>query len=172
MGYRKVDVNPFNSILSIIFLVAIFIGLYYLATGIFKILTFLTPFMLIAALIIDYRVVLNYGKWLVKTLSTDLLKGLGMVLLMIFGYPIIAGYLLLKAVVSKKLQKVQTEFEERNRPQYADYEEVDSEDMPYEDLTEERPLDLNKPKPKPEIRIEAKPKPKAEEKGDYDQFFE
>jgi hypothetical protein len=173
MGYRKVDVNPFNSILSIIFLVAIFIGLYYLATGIFKILTFLTPFMLIAALVIDYRVVLNYGKWLLNTLSTDLLKGLGMVLLMIFGYPIIAGYLLLKAVVSKKLQSVQADFEERSKPQYANYEEVDLEEMPYEDLSDEKPLDLNKPKPvvKPEIKIEVKPKPK-EDKGDYDQFFE
>ena len=142
MGYRKVDVNPFNSILSILFLVAIFVGLYYVATGIFTLLSWLAPVMFLGALLINYKVVLNYGKWLFHTLKTNFIMGLGAVLLMIFGYPIIAGYLLLKAIVSRKLEKVQRDFEERSRTQYAEYEEADIE-VEYEDLSEDPPLNLN-----------------------------
>ncbi|MFK7809508.1 MAG: hypothetical protein AB8F74_17020 [Saprospiraceae bacterium] len=168
MGYRRVDVNPFNSILSIVFLVAIFIGLYYLATGIFQILSFLTPVMLIAALVIDHRVVVNYGKWLVNTLRTNFLLGLGAILLMVFGYPIIAGYLLMKAFLSKKLQGVQSDFEEKSRKRYADFEEVETDpsEVEYEDLSEEKPLDLNAPKP------EIKTRPRKNDDSEYDQFFQ
>lgn len=172
MGSRKVDVNPFNSILSIVFLVAIFIGLYYLATGIFTILSWLAPVMFIAALVIDHKVVLNYGKWLINTLKTNFLLGLGAVVLMIFGYPVIAGYLLLKAVLSKKLKSVQSDFEERSRPKYADFEEVDNTEAEFEDLSNEKTLDLNAPKPiKPEIKTDNSPRKKSDD-SEYDQFFQ
>lgn len=168
MGYRRVDVNPFNSILSIIFLVAIFIGLYYLATGIFKILSFLTPVMLIAALVIDHRVVVNYGKWLVNTLRTNFVMGLGAILLMVFGYPIIAGYLLMKAFLSKKMESVQSEFQERSRERYSDFEEVTSDptEVDYEDLSE-KPLDLNAPR-----RPEPNKRTAKNDDSEYDQFFQ
>ncbi len=166
MSNRKVDVNPFNSIVSILILVGIFVGLYFLATGIFKILTWLTPVLLIATLIIDHRVVVNFGKWLVNTLRTNFILGLGAVLLMIFGYPIIAGYLFTKALVSRKLKQVKADFEQRTQPQYAEYEEVEPTNTPYEDLSDEKPLDLNAPRP---------PRPKEKPSGsetEYDQLFE
>lgn len=174
MGSRKVDGSPFNSILSIVFLVAIFIGLYYVATGIFTLLTWLTPVMLIGALIINHNVVLDYGKWLLSTLKSNFLLGLGMVLLMVFGYPVIAGYLLLKAVLSKKLEKFQEDFQSQRRPEFADFEEVDNTEADFEDLSDEKPLDLNAPKPKPikpEIRQTNSPK-RNEDGGEYDQFFQ
>ena len=168
MGYRKVDVNPFNSILSILFLVAVFIGLYYVATGIFTILSWLAPVMLIGALVVNHNVVINYGKWLINTLKSNFLLGVGALLLTIFGYPIIAGYLFAKALVSRKLEKVQEDFRQRTQPQYADFEEVDTEDAPYEDLTE-KPLDLNAPRP-----VQSPPKQKDSSGGgsEYDRLFE
>ncbi|MFT4665485.1 MAG: hypothetical protein ACI8YQ_000129 [Polaribacter sp.] len=172
MGSRKVDVNPFNSILSIVFLVAIFIGLYYLATGIFTILSALAPFMLLGALIINYKVVLNYGKWLLNTLKTNFLRGLGMTVLTVLGFPVISGYLLLKAFLSKKVEKMQADFEDRARPDFADFEEVDNTEADFEDLSNEKPLDLNAPKAiKPEIRQNDPPK-RNEDGSEYDQFFQ
>jgi len=172
MGSRKVDINPFNSILSIVFLVAIFIGLYYVATGLFEILSLLAPFMLIGALIINYKVVTNYGKWLLNTLKTNFVRGLIMSILTFVGFPVISGYLLLKAYLSKKVEKIQADFQERSRPDYADFEEVGDTEMDFEDLSDEKPLDLNAPKPiKPEIRQSSTPKSK-EGGSDYDQFFQ
>ena len=64
MSRRKIDVNPFNSISSILILVLLFVGLFFVAKSIFTILSWVAPIMLIATLIIDHKVVLGYGKWL------------------------------------------------------------------------------------------------------------
>jgi hypothetical protein len=154
MMRRKVDVNPFNSITSILFMVLVFVALYWLATGIFKLLSFAAPFLLVAALIINHKVVINYGKWLWNLLKTKPLMGIGGVLLSIFGFPIIAGFLFGKALLFRKVDKMKTEFETKKYGEFVDYEEVDEE---------------------PQIRLELpeyeKPKPKKNQ-TDYDQYFE
>jgi len=153
-------------------LVAIFIGLYYLVTGFLKLLAYLTPVMFIAALIINHKVVLNYGKWLLNTLKTNFLRGLILTILTIVGFPVVSGYLLLKAILSKKVEKLQEDFQKRTRPEFADFEEVPDTEADFEDLSDEKPLDLNAPKPiKPEIRQTNAPK-RNEDGGEYDQFFQ
>ena len=154
MNYRrKVDVNPFNSITSILFLVFAFVALYWLATGIFKILTVAAPFLLIATLIIDYTVVLNYGKWLWNLLRTNPLMGIGGILLTFFGFPIISGFLLGKALLYRKVNKIQKEFDTKQNGEFAEYEEVDEE---------------------PQIRMELPEIKKTPPRKDdhYDQFFD
>ena len=150
---RKVDVNPFNSITSILFLVFAFVALYWLATGIFKILTVAAPFLLIATLIIDYTVVLNYGKWLWNLLQKNPLMGIGGILLTFFGFPIIAGFLLGKALLYRKVGKIKDELDIKQNGEFADYEEVDDG---------------------PQIRMELpeikKTKPPKDDQ--YDQFFD
>lgn len=154
MTYRKkVDVNPFNSITSILFLVLIFIAFYWLATGIFKLLTIAAPFLLIATLIIDYNVVLNYGKWLWNLLLKNPLMGIGGILLTFFGFPVIAGFLLVKALLMRKVNKMKQDYETEQKGEYVDYMEVDDE---------------------PDVRIELPEidKPKKRNNEDYDQFFD
>lgn len=152
---RKVDVNPFNSITSILFLVLAFVALYWIATGIFKILSIAAPFMLIAALIINYNVVLNYGKWLFNLLKRKPLMGIGGILLTFFGFPIISGFLLVKALLYRKVNKMKEEYEVREKGQFIDYEEIEEE---------------------PQIRLELpeyeKPKSKTKKDDSYDQFFD
>ncbi len=123
---NRVEGNPFSSITSVLFLVLAFVALYFIATGIFKILAWLAPVMLIATLIIDYKVVVNYGKWIVSLLSRNPLMGIGAILLTFFGFPIVAGFLLGKALVKKKVGKMTQEFQKRQEGEYTDFEEVDS----------------------------------------------
>jgi len=150
---RKVDVNPFNSITSILFLVLIFVALYWLATGIFKILSVAAPFMLIAALVINHNVVLNYGKWLWNLLLKKPLLGIGGILLTVFGFPIISGFLLGKALLYRKVKKMKQEYDKQQNGDFIEYEEVDEE---------------------PQIRLELPDfqKPKKERGNDYDQYFD
>ena len=49
--------NPFNAIVGILLMIVFLIGIYYVARLIFRILLFLSPFMLIATLILDRSVV-------------------------------------------------------------------------------------------------------------------
>jgi len=159
---RKVDVNPFNSISSILFLVLAFVALYFVATWVFKILAYAAPVMLLGALIINHKVVLNYGKWLVNLLKKNPLMGVGGVLLTFFGFPIIAGFLLGKALLFRKVDKLKKEFEggqtqSGSQTEFTDYEEVDDE---------------------PQVRLELpefeKPRvnPKKDKNSDYEQFFD
>lgn len=152
---RKVDVNPFNSITSILFLVLAFMALYWIATGIFKILSIAAPFMLVGALVINHKVVINYGKWLWNLLLKNPLMGIGGVLLTFFGFPIIAGFLLGKALLYRKVNKMKEEYETKANGDFIEYEEVEDE---------------------PEIRLELpdfeKPKKDTNSGDNYEQFFD
>lgn len=153
---RKVDVNPFNSITSILFLVLAFVALYWLATSIFKILTVAAPFMLVGALIINHKVVLSYGKWLIDLLKRKPLMGVGGILLTFFGFPIISGFLLAKALLYRKVDKMKEEYDVKQNGEFVSYEEVEEE---------------------PKIRLELPDFDKAKnaskgKNGDYEQFFD
>ena len=150
---RKVDINPFNSIASILILVFIFFALYWVASSVFWLLTKLSPILLIGALIIDYNVVLNYGKWMWNLLKKNPVMGIGAILLTVFGYPIIFGFLFGKALLYRKVNKMKKEHDIRKNGEFVEYEEIKEE---------------------PKIRLELPnfEKPKQEKGGDYEQFFD
>jgi len=150
---RKVDINPFNSIASILILVFIFFALYWVASSVFWLLTKLSPILLIGALIIDYNVVLNYGKWMWKLLKKNPVMGIGAVLLTIFGYPIIFGFLFGKALLYRKVNKMKKEHDVRTNGEFVEYEEIKEE-------------------PKIKLELPSFEKPKQEKGGDYEQFFD
>jgi len=168
MANRKIDVNPFKSITSILFLVLIFVGLYFVAKSVFWVLSWLAPVFLILTLIIDYKVVINYGKWILKMLKSNILMGIGAVLLTVFGFPVVSGFLFGKALLSKKIKETLGQFEEKANPnpkdEFVAYEEIK------EDVVMEDPLDLNVDPPKverPEVIIK-----KKSSDNDYEDLFE
>lgn len=168
MANRKIDVNPFNSIASILFLVLIFVGLFFVAKGVFWILSWLAPVFLILTLIIDYKVVVSYGTWLVNLLKKNILMGLGAVLLTVFGFPVVSGFLFGKAIISKKIKEKLGQFEQptQKKEEFVSYEEVE------DDIIVEEPLDLdNVPRriEKPEIIIKEN---KSQSGNEYDNLFE
>ncbi len=152
---RKIDVNPFNSIASILILVLVFIALFWFATNVFKLLSVIAPFLLIGALLLNHNVVINYGKWLWNLLKQKPIYGIGGILLTFFGFPIISGFLLAKAFLYRKVDKLKQNMEQREQGEFTEYEEVEDE---------------------PEIRLELpkfeKPKKSQNSESGYDQFFE
>lgn len=149
---KKVDVNPFNSITSILTLVLVFVGIYFIASWLFKILAWLAPIFLIITLVIDYRVVLNYGKWLYNLLLKNPIMGIGGILLTFFGFPVIAGFLLVKALLYRKVRDVKQQYETQTQGELIDYEEIE----------DESPIRLELP----EVDKRSNKKNR-----DYDQFF-
>lgn len=152
---RNIDVNPFGSIFSILTMVLIFVGLFFVAKGIFTILAWLAPIFLIATVVIDYKVILNYGKWLLNLLRKDLLLGIGGILLTVFGFPIIAGFLFVKALLYRKVKKMNQEFEGGSSGDFLEYEEIN----------EEAPSTLELPTFEKEEKQEKK-------SNDYEQLFD
>lgn len=146
--------GPFSSIGAVIFLVLFFLGLFFIARGIFYLLSWLAPIFLIATLIIDYKVVTNYLQWVISLFRSNVLFAIGMVLLTIFGFPIVSAYLFGKAILKRKIKKAKEEYEMQTEGQFVDYEEVESQ--PHE------PVEL------PKLEKQKKETPRSQ----YDQFFE
>jgi hypothetical protein len=148
---RTQRVGPLSGIIGILIIVAIMFLLFQMVKGIFSILSFLAPVLLILALILNRKVVFDYGKMIAHKIKTDTPKGLVYAVLSVLGFPLLSGYLFFKAFVTRKWDQIQ-----KDQNKYDEYEEVVSE--PVED--DEDFLEL------PELEIE-----KPTETNDYDDLF-
>lgn len=147
--------NPFSSIFSIIMIVLVMLGLFYLARFIFTILYYLSPVMLIAALIIDHKVVTGYAQWIVGLFRKNPIMGIGSVLLTAIGFPVVTTFLLGKALFKKRLKKAQEEAEKTQKGEFIEYEELDT-----------KPLEL------PELEPRKSQKKQSSDSSEYDELFD
>jgi hypothetical protein len=166
MSNRRTAYFKFDSFAGILLLVMFFVALFFVLSGIFWVLKYVAPVLLVAAFIIDKSVVIGYGKWLLETLKNNPIIGIGAILLTILGYTVVFPFLFAKALFKKKIKKVTKQFEEqagasrgftRPKEEFVDYEEVSSE------THDEKPLELP--------RIEKQPRTQKRD-SEYDQFFE
>ena len=114
-----------NGIFGFVFLVLVLVVLFFIAKGIFKILALAAPVLIVAALIINYRTVINYLKFILSLLHRSPLTGIIAIILSILGFPILAGVLFGKAILDRKVRRFREQHEARQRGEYVDFEEVD-----------------------------------------------
>ena len=143
-----------NTIVGLAILAVLFFGLFFLAKGLFTILSYLTPILLILALIIDYTVVVNYGKMILKHLRENIGLGIVILLVTIFAYPFVAAYLAGKAFLTKRLKSYEANFNTEREEEFT----------PYEDITEEV-LDL------PPLKEKATTK-STKDSNEYENLFD
>lgn len=156
--------NPLRSITGIVFLVLAIMVIFWVAKSIFTILSWLTPVLLIAALIIDHQVIINYGKWIGKLFKQNPIYGIGAIILSFFGAPVVATFLFGKAMLKRKVRQMQATVEEREKGKYTDYNEVEEEEIEFELKDEEEIIPLEIPKTNRRL--------KREERSSYDDLFD
>lgn len=113
-----------NGIFGFIFMVLILVALFFIAKGIFKLLALIAPVLIIGALIINYRTIINYFKFILSLLKRSVLTGIIAILLSIVGFPILAGVLFGKAIIDRKVRKLQQAHREREEGEFVQYEEI------------------------------------------------
>jgi predicted membrane protein len=155
--------NPFNSLVSLILFAGVLLLLFFLVKGFFTLLYWVAPVLLIATLIINYRVVRDYLAGLATTFQSDVLWGVVKVAFTMVCYPMVIGWLFAKALIYRKVNSLQQDFQkkmtEQEQTQYVDYEEVSSQ--------------KGSEKPSQEPLIIELPKPKEKDKTNpYDDIFE
>ena len=155
MANRSTASFKLDGFLGIILLVAFFVGIFFILQGVFFVLKWVAPALLLAAFIIDRSVVINYGKWLIKMVKSNPLMGVGAILLSLLGYMVVCPFLFAKALFKKKIKEVSQEFEKKQQGEFIDYEEVSSK--PNKNETLELP------------RLE---KMERKQRSDYDDMFE
>jgi hypothetical protein len=140
-----------NGIIGFVFLVLIFVVLFFVAKGLFNILSWVAPALIIGALLINYRTVLNYLKFMAGLLHRNALGGILAILLSIIGFPILSGVLFGKAILDRKVRKLQAAHQSRQDAEYVEYEEVIRPDR--EEKLDLPPLEKEAP-PKKDNRYE------------------
>ena len=157
--------NPFGSVMSLLIFAGVLVLLFFLVTGFVKLLYLVAPILLIATLLINYRVVTEYATGVIQTFQTDVVFGIVKVLFSFLCYPFVIGWLFAKAMFYRKVNTLKKDMEQQmgrmneaqNNTQYTDYEEISS-DMDV-DKEAEKPIILDLPKPKDKLR------------DDFDQYF-
>jgi hypothetical protein len=148
--------SPFGFFGPLLALAIIFTVMFFVAKGVFTILSWVAPVLLLATLIIDHKVVLNYFSFIFKLLKENTVVGVVAVVVTFFAYPFVAGFLFLKALGARQLKKM-TDRVQQETNTYADYEEVKEEPEDFLEL----PQTNSKPKePSPQQRP-----------NDYDDMF-
>lgn len=153
MSYRKTANFRFDSIASLLLLIGFFVALFFILRGVFIVLSYAAPVLLIAAFIIDRSVVINYVKWLGGLLKSNVLLGIAAIVLSLVGYVIVFPYLFLKAIFKKKIKDVQQKYEQEKQGELIDFEEIES-------------------KPNLHDTFELPKAQKREKRGEYDQLFD
>jgi hypothetical protein len=131
--------NPWKAIIGVAVIVTFLVGLFMLARFVFTLMYYLSPIMLIAALIIDYRVVLDYLKWVRNTFRRDNISGVLIGIVSIIGFPILSAYFLANALLKKQVKKVKTAYERQRDGDLVEYEELET-DFPPRIRKEERTI--------------------------------
>ena len=159
MAKRRIDVNPLNALPVIIMLIAGLILLYYLASGVFWLVAKLAWGLLAGALIINYKVVLDYGKMLFNLLKKNPLMGIVGIGLSVVFHPAVFLFLFGKALLYRKIDTLKKEFQakhgggETTDEGYTEYEEIDV------------PEEKSKP-------IELPRRPLQEKQNEYEELFD
>jgi hypothetical protein len=115
-----------NGFLGFVFLVAVLVGLFFLARGLFTILSWAAPVLIIGAAIIHFPTITGYLRFMWNLLRRNPLMGIVGVLLSVVGFPILSGVLFGKAILDRKVKKLRQgnpRFQPE-REEYADFEEI------------------------------------------------
>ena len=136
--------NPFGGIAAIVMLVIGLLLAYLVLKGIFTLLFWLFPILLIAGIAIDPKAALNFGKSLINVSKKNPLIPIVAIILSAIWFPVVpgiiaalsGGFLLTKALVKKKIEKVFNQgIPQQESEEFAEYEEV-AEDESFLELPE------------------------------------
>lgn len=147
--------SPFGMLGPLLLLGAFMVLAYFVFKGIFTILSFVAPVLLIATAFIDFSVITDYIKFMLKLLKENPIMGVVGIVLTVMAFPFVAGFLFFRAMMRRTIKRASEKQEQASEESYSDYEEIE-DNLDIEDVES---LEL------PEIEIE---KPQS---NDYDNLF-
>jgi hypothetical protein len=126
-----------NPLLSILITIATFACIYFAAKGLFWVLQWAAIYLAIATLIIDYKVVIDYFKWLGTLVQRSPLSGVAMGALTIMAYPVLIAFLFFKALIKRSFKKIINNQQQQYDPNQQQTSQYQDEYIEYEEIKEE-----------------------------------
>lgn len=126
-----------SGILGLFMTILVMIALFFIAKGIFTLLYWIAPVLLIFTLVLDYQVVVRYLLMLWSLLLTRPILGLLASVLTFFGYPVVIFFLFGRAWFGNNIKKKQgssegfkrqNQYSQQQNDDFVAYEEITDED--------------------------------------------
>ena len=160
----------------LIFGILALVAFWFVLKGLYALLYWAAPVLFVAALIVNWRAVAATGRDFWDLLQRNPLGGLLLGALCVVAFPLLALYLLLRAVGYNKMQAFKQQFgQERGAAQpegeFADYEELESQPKGggSQSAADEEPMEIPLlPDPEPVSPKKEEPKQPG---NPYDQMF-
>ncbi|CAH1001505.1 hypothetical protein LEM8419_02408 [Neolewinella maritima] len=149
--------SPIRTALGIVVALVVLYVLFSIVGWIIALLYRLAPLALVAALIIDYKVVVNYVTGIKNLFQRNWVYGLAASALTVVLYPFVFLYFLGTALFKKKVREARREADVQRHGKWVDYEEVSNEPM---DIDAD--IELLPPPP---------PEPRRRDEPGYDEYF-
>jgi len=136
--------RPFVSLTGAITMILAMVVLFYLAKGIFTILAWVAPVLLLVTLIINHNVVVNYGKWILNQYrQQNWPVALGATALTVLAFPFVSLFLFGKAMIMKKITEAfpgagEQAAQHKKEDDFVEYEEIVEEPLELPDLPKEQ----------------------------------
>jgi len=124
MANQQKSSNPLGNLGYIAMGILALVALFYAAKIAFSLIYIIAPILFIITLVMDYKVVTGYGKWIINLFKANPLYGIGASVLTFFAYPVVAIALFLKAMLNKKVKEVKQQFDKKKEGDYVEYEEL------------------------------------------------
>jgi len=113
-----------NGIFGFIFLLLVLVGVFFVAKSLFTVLLWLSPVLIVAALVVNHRTVINYLKFILSLFQRSPLAGIIAIVLSILGFPVLSGVLLGKAFFDRKVRRLRQAHQAQEAGEFVEYEEV------------------------------------------------
>lgn len=105
-------------------MIGLFIGLYFVAVGVFKLLSLVAPVLILLAAIIHYRTLLDFVSYMLGLLRRKPLVGILGILLSVVGFPILSAILFAKSILDRKIRRLEKAYLRERQEEYVDFEEI------------------------------------------------
>lgn len=130
-GGRNVNQFPGGGLGCLLFAVLLIVGGYYLLQGLYYLLLWAAPALLVLAAVINWRVFPDTIKSWLESMKSNPVSGLISLALAILVFPFFSLYIFLKALGYRKMEQLRKEFgaqEGYTHPEeeYVDFEEIES----------------------------------------------
>jgi hypothetical protein len=179
MIYRYSSRNPLGGVGCFLFGVLALVALWFILKGLYKILFWASPALIVLALIVNWRAVRDTLKNWLHTMETNPVVGLLNAALAVLLFPFFTLYLFVKALGYNKIEQMQREFGQAQRAEeeFVEFEELESTlkgGAKAEEPLERQTLPEKEPEQKSKSDRQKAKKELPEEKleNPYDQLFE
>ncbi|MEM7103175.1 MAG: hypothetical protein AAF502_08605 [Bacteroidota bacterium] len=153
--YKGSSNNPLITIVMAVFAIFVIFALFKMVAFVTKLLGIIAPVLLVATAIIDFKVLVNFVKMIVGLFQRNVLLGIGASVLSIIGIPFVAVFLFSKALLNRKVRKVNEQMRQEEEGEFVNFEEI-----------------VNKEKAEKEVEILELEEPEKRKSNEYETLFE